>query len=113
MLPLFAYFALSLAWVSLPHAAAADPKARPVVDLRYSRPTMAPTASHRGSMLSAHALQETSGIIDLKEAAFGVFDRSAPAIARYARGPVVVLPLFAPTVERDTAYGAAVSLRMP
>lgn len=112
MLPLFAYFALSLSRAAAPQAwiEATAARPRPVVDLRYT----APAAGHRGGpTLSAHAFTPTSDIIDLKEAAFGVLDRSAPAIARYARGPVVVLPLFAPTVERDTAYGAAVSLRMP
>ncbi len=107
MLPLFAYLALG----SLSHGAPivpAPPKAVVAVDLRYM-----PTAKSRGSLVAATAMLEQSDIIDLKEVAFGVLDRSAPAIARYARGPVVVLPLFAPTVERDTAYGAAVSLRMP
>jgi hypothetical protein len=97
MLPLFAYLALS--------QAAVPP--RPI-DLHYA-PISAPAAA----MICPQALQPTSSIIDLKEAAFGVLDRSAPAIARYARGPIVVLPLFAPTVERDTAYGAALSFRMP
>jgi hypothetical protein len=105
MLPLFAYLALTAA-----HPAPVVEQ-KPVVhaNLRYC----APESKSRGAILSAEALREESGIIDLKEAAFGVLDRQAPAIARYARGPVVVLPLFAPTVERDTAYGAAVSLRMP
>ena len=106
MLPLFAYLALTAA-----HPAPVVAAKPPVVhaDLRYSAPLPQP----RGAQLSAEALQVASGIIDLKEAAFGVLDRQAPALARYARGPVVVLPLFTPTVERDTAYGAAVSLRMP
>jgi hypothetical protein len=112
MLPLFAYFALSLSRAAAPQAwiEATAAEQRPVVDLRYTAPT---AGHHGGPALSAHAFEATSNIIDLKEAAFGVLDRSAPSLARYARGPVVVLPLFAPTVERDTAYGAAVSLRMP
>lgn len=105
MLPLFAYLALTSAH---PAPVVAVKPVAPV-NLRYCAPQSTP----RGAILSAEALREESGIIDLKEAAFGVLDREAPAIARYARGPVVVLPLFAPTVERDTAYGAAVSLRMP
>ena len=100
MLPLFAYLALSQAVVA--------PTMKQPVDLHY-----APISAPATTMIAPQALQPTSSIIDLKEAAFGVLDRRAPALARYARGPVVVLPLFAPTVERDTAYGAAVSLRMP
>ena len=107
MLPLFAYLALASVSHGAP-IAPAPPKAAVAVDLRY-----VPTPRSRGSLVAATAMQAESDIIDLKEAAFGVLDRRAPAIARYARGPVVVLPLFAPTVERDTAYGAAVSLRMP
>ena len=106
MLPLFAY--LALASVTQHAPVVKQPPKVAVADLRYT-----PAPKSRGSLVATMALQEQSGIIDLKEAAFGVLDRSAPAIARYARGPVVVLPLFAPTVERDTAYGAAVSLRMP
>ena len=107
MLPLFAYLALASVTQHAPVVRQPKP-AVAVADLRYT-----PAPKSRGSLVAAMALQEQSGIIDLKEAAFGVLDRSAPAIARYARGPVVVLPLFAPTVERDTAYGAAVSLRIP
>jgi hypothetical protein len=105
MLPLFAYLALASV---TQHAPIVTPKAAVAVNLHYT-----PALKSGGALVAAMALQEQSGIIDLREAAFGVLDRSAPAIARYARGPVVVLPLFAPTVERDTAYGAAVSLRMP
>ena len=108
MLPLFAYLALTVS----PYAPImATKKAPSAIDLRYCRPSAAP-AQPRRTLLAAATLQ-ASGIIDLKEAAFGVLDRSAPAVARYARGPIVVLPLFAPTVERDTAYGAALSLRLP
>ncbi|HWE28166.1 MAG TPA: hypothetical protein VHB97_09200 [Polyangia bacterium] len=105
MLPLFAYLALAAA-----HPAPVV-AAKPVghVDLRY----LAPLPRSRGALLSAEALQAESGLIDLKEVAFGVLDRQAPAVARYARGPVVVLPLFTPTVEHETAYGAAISLRLP
>src|ERR1700760_4731696 len=90
MLPLFAYLALTAAH---PAPVVAQKPLAPV-NLHYR----APEPTSRGAMLSAEALHEQSGIIDLKEAAFGVLDRQAPAIARYARGPVVVLPLFAPTV---------------
>ncbi len=111
MLPLFAYFALSLSRAAAPQAwiEATTAQQRPAVDLRYT----APAAGRGGPTLSVRALEPTSDIIDLKAAAVGVFDRSAPALARYARGPVAVLPLFAPTVERDPTYGAAVSLRLP